>query len=187
MILSPGSMGAKLSRAYSLYRNNMCHVLLFKKLIENHQRCYSFQTRLTHTPIQIPVRTATVSAEAKSEQIDITAPRFPFPVNPTSPGPLLDVAAESVKVLFPTSKTPDAPKLILVPETVTPEPPAEMAVPSIENAVGFAVKTCPATVKIEGGGAGASSKDPGTTIPDEPGVTVWLPMTYAPALLAVKV
>ena len=89
-------------------------------------------------------------------------------------------------MLLPTSKRPDAPKLIGVPEIVKPGPPAEMAVPSIENAVGFAVKTCPATVKIEGGGAG-TSKDPGTTIPDEPGVTVWLPMTYAPALLAVKV
>ena len=89
-------------------------------------------------------------------------------------------------MLLPTSKTPDASKLIGVPEIVTPGPPAEMVVPSIENALGFAVKTCPATVKPDSAGAGPS-KDPGTTIPDEPGVTVWLPITYAPALLAVKV
>ena len=89
-------------------------------------------------------------------------------------------------MLPPTSNTPDASKLIGVPEIVTPGPPAEMVVPSIENAVGFAVKTCPATVKTDSEGAGPS-RDPGTTMADEPGVMVWLPMTYAPALLAVKV
>ena len=127
-----------------------------------------------------------MSAEAKIKYTDTPATRLPFPVNATSPGPLVDVAAESVTVLLPTSNTPDASKLIGVPEIVTPGPPSEIVVPSIKNAVGFAVKTCPATINTDSGGAGPS-KDPGTTIPDEPGVTVWLPITYAPALLAVKV
>ena len=84
------------------------------------------------------------------------------------------------------SRTPDACKLTGVPEIVTPGPPAEMVVPSIEKATGFAVKTCPATVNTDDGSPG-KSRDPGTTMPDAPGVSVWLPITYAPALLAVKV
>ena len=81
-----------------------------------------------------------MSAGAKNKYTDTTATRSPLPVNATSPGPLVDVVAESVTVLLPTSNTPDASKLIGVPKTVTPGPPAEMVVPSIENAVGFAVK-----------------------------------------------
>ncbi|KAK3170359.1 hypothetical protein OEA41_009746 [Lepraria neglecta] len=49
--------------------------------------------------------------------------------------------AESNIVLLPMSKIPDIPKLTTVPSIVTPGPPAEMGVPSIENAVGFGVKT----------------------------------------------
>lgn len=48
------------------------------------------------------------------------------------------------------------------------------------------MKTCPATVNTDNEGEGAN-KDPGTTMPDAPGVSVWLPITYAPAALAVKV
>lgn len=108
-------------------------------------------------------------------------------MNPPSPSPLLvDVAADNVIVLLPMSKTPDASKLIGVPEIVTPGPPAEILVPSIENAVGFAVKTSPATVNTDPG-VPRLSIDPGTIIPGAPGVIVWPPITYAPALLAVKV
>ena len=112
--------------------------------------------------------------------------RYPFPVNAARPSPLVDLAGDNVVVLLPMSKTPDACKLIGVPDIVTPGPPAEMVVPSIEKSVGFAVKTCPATVNTDNEGPGVN-KDPGTTMPDAPGVNVWVPITYAPALLAVKV
>ena len=57
----------------------------------------------------------------------------------------------------------------------------------MENAVGYAVKTCPAIVKTDDVAAAGTTKDPATTTPGAPGVTVWPPMTYAPASLAVKV
>lgn len=99
---------------------------------------------------------------------------------------MVELAEDSVMVLLPMSKMPDACKLIGVPEIVTPGPPTEMVVPSIEKAVEFAVKTCPATVYTDKE-APAPSREAGTTMPDAPGVTVWLPITYAPASLAVKV
>ena len=49
-------------------------------------------------------------------------------------------------LLLPISKIPDVSKLTRVPSILTPEPPAEMMVPSIENAVGLGVKTFPPTV-----------------------------------------
>ncbi len=50
------------------------------------------------------------------------------------------------------------------------------------------MKTCPATVNTDTEGEGEGvNRDPGTTMPDAPGVSVWPPITYAPAALALKV
>ena len=49
--------------------------------------------------------------------------------------------AESNIVLLPMSKAPEIPKLTTVSSIVTPASLAEIGVPSIENAVGFRVKT----------------------------------------------
>ena len=128
-----------------------------------------------------------LSTEANTEYSSLKDNWSPSPVNVGSaPRPSLCLAEANVMVLLPTSKRPDACKATGIPEIVTPGPPAEMVVPSMENAVGFAVKTCPATVNTDAEAPGAS-KDPGTTMPDAPGVSVWLPIMYAPASLAVKV
>lgn len=70
---------------------------------------------------------------------------------------------------MPISKTPFDSKLTGVPLIVTPGPPAVIVVPSIEKAVGFAVKTCPSTVKISAG-----------VIAAEPIISVLLPTTTKP-------
>ena len=44
-------------------------------------------------------------------------------------------------VLLPIFRRPEGPKLTIVPSTVAPGPPAEIVVPSMENAVGLGVKT----------------------------------------------
>ena len=54
-------------------------------------------------------------------------------------------------LLVPMTNIPPGSKLTGVPEIVTPGPPADIVVPSMENAVGFAVKTCPSTVSISAG------------------------------------
>ena len=138
--------------------------------------------------------------KAKVKYSIFNSTRSPFPVYTAAPSPEVGVAEDNLMVLFPMSKIPSASKRTGVPEIVTPGPPAEMVVPSIEKAVGFAVKTCPATVntvaaaEVEDDVDDDDDKDPassidaaGTTIPDAPGVMVWPPITYAPAPLAVKV
>ena len=124
--------------------------------------------------------------------VGLAVKTWPPTVNTAAPGPRVGVAEGSVMLRLPMSKTASASSLTGVPDNVIPGPPAEMVVPSIENAVGFAVKTCPPTVKIaasavEGDGNPAMSRDPGTMTPDPPGVIVCPPITYAPASLAVKV
>ena len=52
---------------------------------------------------------------------------------------------------MPMTNIPPGSKLTGVPEIVTPGPPADIVVPSMENAVGFAVKTCPSTVRMSAG------------------------------------
>ena len=49
--------------------------------------------------------------------------------------------------LVPIIKLPEGPKLIGVPEIVTPRPPTDTVVPAIENAIGFGVITWPPIVK----------------------------------------
>ena len=46
----------------------------------------------------------------------------------------------------PIIRSPDTPMLILVPETVTADPPAFTAVPAISKDVGLGVTVCPAIV-----------------------------------------
>lgn len=53
-----------------------------------------------------------------------------------------------VTVLEPMTNTPDGPRLIGVPEIVTPFPPGNIVVPAIEKAVGLAVKVWPPTAKM---------------------------------------
>lgn len=61
--------------------------------------------------------------------------------------PALPVLPDSSEImLLPISRIPEAPKLTTVPSTVTPGPPAEIVVPSIEKAVGLGVKVSPPTV-----------------------------------------
>ena len=62
-------------------------------------------------------------------------------------------------LLVPITNTPPDSKLTGVPEIVTPGPPADIVVLSIENAVGFAVKTWPSTVRISAGIIIAVAKD----------------------------
>ena len=52
---------------------------------------------------------------------------------------------------MPISSTPFGSRLIGVPDIVTPGPPAVIVVPSMTNAVGLAVNTCPSIVKISAG------------------------------------
>lgn len=51
------------------------------------------------------------------------------------------VTSNPIVLLPTTNPTPEASKLITVPFTVTPGPPAEIPIPAIENPVGFGVKT----------------------------------------------
>ena len=52
---------------------------------------------------------------------------------------------------MPMTNIPPGSKLTGVPDIVTPGPPADIVVPSMENALGLAVKTCPSTVSISAG------------------------------------
>ena len=90
-------------------------------------------------------------------------------------------------MLPPISKMPEDPKLINVPSTVTPEPPAEMVTPSIEKAVGLGVKTLPPTVSAVGEGPKAATALTGaaTVIAGAPGTNVWSPTRNCDALFAV--
>ena len=90
-------------------------------------------------------------------------------------------------VLPPISKMPEGPKLIGVPSTVIPGPPAEMVVPSIENAVGLGVKTSPPTVSAVGEGPKAAIGLAGaaTVIAGAPGTNIWSPSRNCDALFAV--
>ena len=56
----------------------------------------------------------------------------------------------SIAVLLPMTSIPEWPRLMTVPDAMIPVPPAEMEVPSMAKADGFAVKIWPPTVKIEG-------------------------------------
>ena len=81
---------------------------------------------------------------------------------------LRPVSVGKAKVLAPMIKLPPGSKLMDVPEIVNPRPPAKMVVPSIDNAIGFAVNTCPSTVMISAG-----------VIVAVPNALVFVPMTAA--------
>ena len=89
-------------------------------------------------------------------------------VSPPTVYTLLD---GSTILLLPMSRIPERSKLIRVPSMLTPEPPAEMMVPSIENAVGLGVKILPPTVYA---GLGASEIVPLQLlrIPEDPKLTI---------------
>ena len=90
-------------------------------------------------------------------------------------------------MLPPMFKMPDGPRLIDVPSTVTPGPPAEMVVPSIEKAVGLGVNTSLPTVSAVGEGPNAATALAGaaTVIAGAPGTNVWSPTRNCDALFAV--
>ena len=61
--------------------------------------------------------------------------------------PALSILPDSSEILLlPISRIPEVPKLMTVPSMVTPGPPAEIVVPSIEKDVGLGVKVSPPTV-----------------------------------------
>ena len=63
-----------------------------------------------------------------------------------SPPTVYTLSGFSKILLLPISNNPEVSKLTRVPSMLTPEPPAEIMMPSIENAVGFGVKILPPTV-----------------------------------------
>ena len=63
-----------------------------------------------------------------------------------SPPTVYTLLGGSKILLLPISKIPEVSKLTRVPSMLTPDPPAEMMVPSIENAVGLGVKILPPTI-----------------------------------------
>ena len=63
-----------------------------------------------------------------------------------SPPMVYTLFGDSKILLLPISRIPEVSRLTQVPPMLTPGPPAEMVVPSIENAVGLGVNNWPPTV-----------------------------------------
>ncbi len=109
----------------------------------------------------------------------------------TSPSTVkIEALGGRVTVLVPMMRSED-PRETGVPEIVTPDPPGVSVVPAIEKPVGFAVKLCPATVKMDGEGEVGGNVIvvdtgvPETVTPGPPGVSV-VPAIENPVGIAVK-
>ena len=123
-----------------------------------------------------------VSTAAAAVVVVGVAPGAPLPVlvvvparKPlmiTSPSPvsadLVGVGTVRSTVLDPTTNVPSVPRLTTVPASVTAGPPSSTVVLPMAKPVGFAVKTCPPTVKTDDGN---STVLPSITAAVPPGAT----------------
>ena len=92
--------------------------------------------------------------------------------------------------LVPIFRIPELSNWIAVPAIVTPRPPAEIVVPSIENPAGCGLNTWSPIVKVRGRALSAvpvvsPRSEPATVVPGLPDLTVWL-IKSAEALFAVN-